>query len=38
MNITQKVIDFVTETKYENLPAEVIHEAKRSLLNAVGVH
>jgi 2-methylcitrate dehydratase PrpD len=36
MDITQKILDFVIETNYEDLPGEVIHEAKRSFLDAVG--
>ncbi|HEX2966652.1 MAG TPA: MmgE/PrpD family protein [Syntrophorhabdaceae bacterium] len=34
--ITQQISEFIDETQYESLPPEVIHEAKRSLLDALG--
>jgi 2-methylcitrate dehydratase len=34
--ITEDLLRFVTEAKYENLPDEVVHEAKRSILDALG--
>jgi 2-methylcitrate dehydratase len=36
MDISQIVVDFVNRTRYEDLPVEVVHEAKRSLLDAIG--
>jgi 2-methylcitrate dehydratase PrpD len=34
--ITDDLVNFVIKTKYTDLPADVIHEAKRSLLDALG--
>jgi 2-methylcitrate dehydratase PrpD len=34
--ITDDLVNFVIKTKYADLPADVIHEAKRSLLDALG--
>lgn len=34
--VTDKVLRFVIDTTYEDLPPQVIHEAKRSLLDAIG--
>ncbi len=34
--MTQQLADFIVETKYEHLPNEVVHEAKRVLLDSVG--
>ncbi len=34
--VTESVIRFVLDTTYEDLPDEVVHEVKRSLLDAIG--
>ncbi|MFC2021310.1 MmgE/PrpD family protein [Chloroflexota bacterium] len=34
--ITQKLVDFIQDIKYEDLPDEVVHEAKRVLLDSMG--
>ena len=34
--ISEDLVKFIVETEYKDLPAEVIHEAKRSLLDALG--
>ncbi|MDX9982697.1 MmgE/PrpD family protein [Sphaerochaeta sp.] len=34
--VTDKIIDFTMNTQFENLPTEIIHEAKRSLLDSIG--
>jgi 2-methylcitrate dehydratase PrpD len=34
--LTQQLADFVVETRYEDLPQAVVHEAKRVLLDSVG--
>lgn len=34
--ITESIVRFIVETSYASLPAEVVHEAKRSLLDALG--
>jgi 2-methylcitrate dehydratase len=34
--ITEDLLRFVTKAKYEDLPDEVVHEAKRSMLDALG--
>jgi 2-methylcitrate dehydratase PrpD len=35
-NITQELVAFVTAIQFEDLPKEVVHEAKRVLLDSVG--
>jgi 2-methylcitrate dehydratase PrpD len=35
-NISDDLVAFVVRTGYEDLPAEVVHEAKRCLLDAIG--
>jgi 2-methylcitrate dehydratase PrpD len=35
-NISDDLVAFLVETGYESLPAEVVHEAKRGLLDALG--
>lgn len=35
-NISDDLVDFIVRTEYTDLPADVIHEAKRSLLDALG--
>jgi len=37
MDVTRSLARYVVDATYESLPAEVIHEAKRSLLNWMGV-
>ena len=37
MATTREIAEFVTKTTYESLPAEVIHEAKRDIINVLGV-
>ncbi len=37
LNITGILTDFVFNTKYEDLPPEAVHEAKRILLDTLGV-
>jgi 2-methylcitrate dehydratase PrpD len=34
-NVSRRIAAFVTQTRLEDLPGEVVHEAKRSLLNYV---
>ncbi|MDP2952961.1 MAG: MmgE/PrpD family protein, partial [Chloroflexota bacterium] len=34
--ITEKLVRFVVETRYEDLPPAVVHEAKRMLLDSLG--
>ena len=34
--ITDDLVAFLVETGYESLPAEVVHEAKRCLLDSIG--
>jgi len=36
VNLTDKVIQFVLETEWHNLPAEVQHQTRRCLLDALG--
>jgi 2-methylcitrate dehydratase PrpD len=36
MKITEHLVRFLVETTYKNLPGEVVHEAKRSILDALG--
>ena len=33
---TEKLVDFVTETQFKDLPEDVVHEAKRVLLDSIG--
>jgi len=35
-DISEDLVTFLVETQYEDLPAEVVHETKRSLLDSVG--
>lgn len=35
-NVTDSFIDLVTQTTYENIPKEVLHETKRALLDSFG--
>jgi len=35
-NITEALVNFTTETRFEDLPGDVIHETKRVLLDSVG--
>lgn len=35
-NITQELVEFITAIRFEDLPKEVVHEAKRVLLDSVG--
>lgn len=37
MKVTEKLSKFVYETEFKDLPPEVVHEAKRSLVNILGV-
>lgn len=37
MQVTERLSKFVYETEFKNLPPEVVHEAKRSLVNILGV-
>ncbi|MFW6149851.1 MAG: MmgE/PrpD family protein [Atribacterota bacterium] len=37
MKITDNLVKWIINTKYENIPRDVIHEAKRSLFNWLGV-
>ena len=34
--VTQKLASFVSDTQYETLPREVVHETKRILLDIIG--
>ncbi len=34
--VTDDVLKFATNTRYDDLPEEIIHEAKRSLLDSIG--
>jgi 2-methylcitrate dehydratase PrpD len=34
--ISDDLVNFLVETEYKNLPSDIIHEAKRSLLDALG--
>ncbi len=34
---TQAMLDFATETSFEDLPQELVHESKRLLLDSIGV-
>jgi 2-methylcitrate dehydratase PrpD len=36
MNLTDKVIQFILDTEWHNLPAEVQHQTRRCLLDALG--
>ncbi|HEY8449053.1 MAG TPA: MmgE/PrpD family protein, partial [Bacillota bacterium] len=36
-NVTQVLADYVVNASFADLPPEVIHEAKRSLVNVLGV-
>ena len=35
-NITRELVEFITAVRFEDLPKEVVHEAKRVLLDSVG--
>lgn len=35
-NLTQCLADFIVQTKYEDLPNTVVHEAKRVFLDSIG--
>jgi len=35
-SLTRQIVSFVTDTAYEDLPLEVIHETKRLLLDSIG--
>jgi 2-methylcitrate dehydratase PrpD len=35
-SITKKFVNFAADTKYEDLPQEVVHEAKRTILDTFG--
>ena len=37
MGTTREIAEFVTKTTYESLPADVVHEAKRDIINVMGV-
>jgi 2-methylcitrate dehydratase PrpD len=37
MNIARQWAEFITRTEYEDLPADVVHRMKRSLLDCLGV-
>src|SRR5512145_2767899 len=37
MKTTEKLVSFVKETSYKDLPQEVIHQAKRCFLDLIGV-
>jgi 2-methylcitrate dehydratase PrpD len=34
---TREIAEFVTRTTYDSLPASVVHEAKRDIINVIGV-
>jgi len=36
MNITEKLISYVTSVQYESLPHEVVVTAKRGIMNTIG--
>lgn len=36
MNITEKLISYVTSVQYEDLPHEVVVAAKRAIMNTLG--
>lgn len=36
MNVTDTVLAFAADTRFEDLPANVVHEARRYLLDAIG--
>ncbi len=35
-NITQELVEFITAIRFEDLPKEVVHEAKRVILDSIG--
>lgn len=37
MNITEELSKFITDITFEDLPKDVVHEGKRSLINIIGV-
>ena len=37
MNVTQQLAEFVVRARFEDVPANAVHEAKRSLLHWIGV-
>ena len=36
-SVTQQLSEFIAELKYEDLPDKVVHEAKRVLLDSIGL-
>ncbi len=37
MNYTKKVAEFVSQTRFESIPPNVLEETKRALLDCIGV-
>ena len=36
VGVTQELVNFAVDTKFGDLPQEVVHEAKRCLLDCIG--